>query len=342
MEKKRNTERPLGENSAPRAPLTQQQLDQAKEAAGKVGIGIDELTAIYILNSVKYLGPQSFKELHEAGLRPIDACADPSVLPTKGLRGDKIRAALRATLAGGDTLLRERAARQILAAHKHRAEIVTYSHPAYPPNLFRSNYPAPLLYVCGSVSVLLLTRAVACVGTRKIRLPYIEWEQEFVRCACADDFVVVSGFAMGADSVGHEQAWKLHGKTICVMPSGLDRPFPPENRGLWKNLLEYEGAAMVSESPFGTSASSLTLRKRNKLIVALASGVLVAQSSDKGGAMNAYRFALEQRKPIATFAPEDKPDTTGNRVIQNNPDGAVLTPDKGEYSLWLRKLYSSI
>ena len=58
----------------------------------------------------------------------------------------------------------------------------------------------------------------------------------------------------------------------------------------------------MSELGFGVRASALTLRKRNKLIVAFARGVLVAQSAKDGGAMNAYRFAVEQKKPVATFA----------------------------------------
>ena len=77
---------------------------------------------------------------------------------------------------------------------------------------------------------------------------------------------------------------------MCVMPCGLDKVFPPENRGLWEELLAHPGAVFVSEFGFGQRASSLLLRKRNKLIVAFAQGVLVAQSALDGGAMNAYRF----------------------------------------------------
>ena len=83
---------------------------------------------------------------------------------------------------------------------------------------------------------------------------------------------IVSGFALGADTIGHEEAWKAGGKTICVMPGGLDRPFPPENRRLWDEFLRYPGAAFVSELGFGVRASALTLRKRNKLIVSFARG----------------------------------------------------------------------
>ena len=60
------------------------------------------------------------------------------------------------------------------------------------------------------------------------------------------------------------------GHTICVMPGGLDRPFPPENRNLWDSLLASDAGVFVCEFPFGTRASSLNLRKRNKSIVAFA------------------------------------------------------------------------
>ena len=126
---------------------------------------------------------------------------------------------------------------------------------------------------------------------------------------------MVSGFALGADSVAHRAARDAGGSTVCVMPCGLDRPFPPENRTLWAEFNDYRGAVLLSEFPFGTAAASLTLRKRNKTIVGLALGALIGQSSPKGGAMNAFRFALEQRKPIATFSPDDNEDTGGNRKI---------------------------
>jgi DNA processing protein len=316
-------------------------IENARSAARDVGISIEDLTALYILDSIKGLGPQACKALHESGARPSDVCKEPNLLPTKGKRGDKLRDQLRAAQNRDHKDLFERAVRQILAAAKYRAKILSYSHPAYPTNLYGSVYPVPILYVRGSVDVLQEEKTLACVGSRKIRAPYTEWESRFVRTACGAGFTIVSGFALGADSIGHRTAWESRGKTICVMPGGLDRPFPPENKDLWNSLLEYSGAVMVSELPFGRTASSLTLRKRNKLIVAFSRGVLIAQSSQKGGAMNAYRFALEQRKGVATFTPEAADDTSGNGLVATSHPDAVLTTDDGTYERWLQKLSSA-
>jgi DNA protecting protein DprA len=309
-----------------------------------VGVTVDELTALYVLDAIKGFGPQKFKELNASGLAPGAVVSHPSALPTGGKRGDDLRRLLESERTRSEPVARMRAAKQILAAHKHGARIITYCDPHYPPNVFESNYPAPILFARGSLNVLTVRNSVACVGSRKTRPPYTQLETEFVKSACRAGFTIVAGFALGADTIGHEQAWKVGGKTICVMPGGLDRPFPPENRSLWDEFLRYSGAVFVSELGFGARASALTLRKRNKLIVAFARGVLVAQSADDGGAMNAFRFAVEQKKAVATFAADDATDTSGNRLISAETWTKTLPgdgPDPDGYDAWLRELSSS-
>jgi predicted Rossmann fold nucleotide-binding protein DprA/Smf involved in DNA uptake len=48
----------------------------------------------------------------------------------------------------------------------------------YPPRYLTANYPAPILFVCGSLDVLIEPKAVACVGSRKTKTPYAELEIE--------------------------------------------------------------------------------------------------------------------------------------------------------------------
>ena len=102
----------------------------------------------------------------------------------------------------------------------------------------------------------------------------------------------------------------------------------------------------MSEFGFGQRASSLSLRKRNKLIVACAQGVLVAQSATDGGAMNAYRFGREQKKPIATFRSDGSRDTTGNALISEKHGARDVTFDVtangSTYEAWLNELSSCI
>ena len=86
----------------------------------------------------------------------------------------------------------------------------------------------------------------------------------------------------------------------------------------------------------------MTLRKRNKLIVAASLGVVVSQSSVKGGAMNAYRFAVEQRKPVATLESDGTDQTSGNELIRaKGPSASVFSADRADkdaWGQWLRRL----
>lgn len=308
-------------------------------------ITVDELTALYVLDDVKGLGPQKVKAIHEHGVAPARVVADPSLLPIKGKRGEQLRRALESA----QVLVpksRERAERQLQEVEKCGAVILTYDHPLYPRTVYRSNYPAPILYARGAIETLQSDRTVACVGSRKIRRPYSDRHREFAEYAVVAGFTIVSGFALGADTIGHEAAHEAMGKTVCVLPGGLERAFPPENRSLWDTLLHDGKAVMVSEAPFGVRASSLLLRKRNKLIVAFARGVLVSQTSANGGAMNAYRFAMELHRPFATFRGDGSDDTTGNAVIADTPKHSPVTFDAQHaepeaWRRWLEGLSSS-
>lgn len=306
---------------------------------------LESLAQLYLLDGLKGFGPQKFKQLHELKIPVPELLKDPVLLPVQGKRGEPLRQQLRVLSARQLDVCRERAAKQLEVARSTDSFIITYGHPNYPRSVFKSNNPVPVLYVRGNVELLRAERTVACVGSRGIREPYLALHRAFARIASDEHFTVVSGFALGADTAGQLSAVESGGSTIGVMPSGLDRPFPPENRELWKRFLHTTSAVFVSEFPFGTGAASLNLRKRNKLIVAFALGVLLSQTSATGGAMNAYRFAVEQKKPIATIADDSTPETSGNKTIASaSASNNVVFPSDREdiegYLEWLRRLSS--
>ena len=304
------------------------------------------LAALYALNRVSGFGPVKFRLMHEAGVDPREALKHPEALPLTGRMGSKLKHAVEALPRGELDAARARADRQLHLAKRHKASILVHGDTRYPKRVYDSNNPVPILFVRGDPAVWNERPSVAVVGSRQIREPYATSANRFATAAASAGTVVVSGFAMGADSIAHRAARAANGATVCVMPCGLDKVFPPENRELWEDLLGHPRAVFVSEFGFGQRTSALLLRKRNKLIVAFSQGVLVAQSAAKGGAMNAYRFAREQRKPVATFEPDTAEDTMGNRVIQQDTrTGGLafeLNPGSQNHRRWLRQLCSSI
>jgi len=282
----------------------------------RAGIPLDELAAIVALDAVRGFGPGAFRGLHDAHLTPAQLLADPAALPMDGKRAETLRRAIAAITDADRELATHRAAKQISRAAELGIRLITYSHGPYPKNLLASNNALPVLSARGDLSVIDEVDVVACVGSRAIRAPYDDYLARFAARAVSEGWVVASGFATGADTIAHTAAVRAGGRTLLVMPSGLDIPFPPENRELWHAWLERPGVCAISEFPLGTKASALQLRKRNKTTVGVARAVVVGQSSLKGGTMNAYRFAREQRKPVLAFSADRRNDTSGNRKIE--------------------------
>lgn len=292
-----------------------------------------ELAAVYALESIKGFGPQKFREVTAAGLTASDVLDAPSKLPIAGRRSDAFRQALDELTRSGIGEFERRAEAQLSRARDNAASILLHGDSQYPQALRQSNNPVPVLYVRGDLRLLTHARSVACVGSRAIKEPYRQLQEDFVTAAASAGWLIVSGFAAGADTVSHRAARDADGLTACVMPCGLDRPFPPENRPLWREFLDYPGAVLVSEFPFGTAASALTLSKRNKTIVGLSHGALIGQASATGGAMYAFRFAQEQHKPVATFAADGTDETGGNTTITRK-GGTTFSADQSDHHAW--------
>ena len=322
--------------------MTELPQDDTRRNAAR--LGAKELSDWYLLSSVRGVGPVAAAAIHSAGLTAAEVIEDPSQFPFRGKRAVSIVNSIKAlTRRDRETSLRF-AENQLLRSADCGVTIVGYADADYPPLVRDSNSPIPILWARGNLSILRSRRAVACVGSRRIRRPYSDLQEAFVEAAVQEGFVIVSGFAMGADSIGHRRALQAGGSTICVLPCGADRVFPPENRDLWQQLMDSGRAVFVSEFALGRGADQRTLVKRNKLIVAASQGVLVAQSGYPGGALNAFRAGLEQKKPIATFEPDGTDETSGNEAIRSaNGRGTSVFPVKPaaqEYRQWLTALSS--
>ena len=331
-------------------------LEERLSAGRRVGAGetlerghcpdAARLGALFTLERVGGFGPAKFRAMHDAGVDPQLAIRNPGLLPFKGRTGDKLRCAIESLSPADLQAGLARAIGQLERADEYSASILIHGDAGYPKRVYASNNPVPVLYVRGDPAVWDGAGSVAVVGSRNTREPYASGARKFATLAARNGTVVVSGFAIGADSIGHRAAWQAGGRTVCVMPCGLDKVFPPENRNLWNELVAYGGAVFVSEFGFGQRASSLLLRKRNKLIVAFAQGVLVAQSALDGGAMNAYRFGREQKKPVATFRGDGSRETSGNALIQEDDRTGgfafELTGNRANCEAWLQQLSSWI
>ena len=274
-----------------------------------------ELGWWYWLSSVKWLGPANIRNLLDALGDPRDVFeASRSRLEQSVKMPNRIWDALERSK---EFALRYEvfAERQIRAARAMGAQILTLHDSAYPEFLSVQRKQAPpVLHLKGNVD-LIGPRAVAVVGTRSPTFEAIEHVYELATRLCGSSCPVVAGMARGIDTAAHRGALDSCGMTIGVLGSGLDRVYPPENRGLYAEAADR--GLLVSQFPFGSAPTPDNLRQRNKLIAALVDALVVAESGIPGGALIAARAALEQGKNLFVLPWEqwDMPSRTGNRRL---------------------------
>jgi DNA processing protein len=176
------------------------------------------------------------------------------------------------------------------------AEIVSFDDPAY-PMLLRNIYDPPiLLYVRGDRS-LLESPSVAIVGTRH-PTPYgIGMAQRLSADLASRGLTIVSGMARGVDTCAHKGALEGKGRTVAVWGTGIDVPYPRENKKLSDAILD-AGGAVVTEFPMATFAAPQNFPIRNRIISGLSIGVLVVEAGEYSGTRITARNALEQGRDV--------------------------------------------
>ena len=167
------------------------------------------------------------------------------------------------------------------------------------PRLLKAIPGAPQeLYVLGDSFEDLMTRpCLAVVGSRRASPYGRRVTDSLVSDLSRQGMVIVSGLAYGIDSIAHASTLAAGGKTIAVLPGGLDNIYPVSHQKLAEQILT-SGGALVSEYPPGTSAYKHHFIARNRIISGLSSAVLITEAAEKSGSLHTANFALEQGRDV--------------------------------------------
>ena len=199
---------------------------------------------------------------------------------------------------------------ELARAEKSHVTIVTCDDSRYPATL--NDLPSkPLaLYVVGNSEVL-SRPGVAVVGTRLPTLYGTDMAERFAVGIVKGGLSVISGLATGIDAEAHKGALAAGGITIGVLGGALDRFFPEENRELGRRIVA-GGGAVVSEYPFGFPPGKKTFPQRNRIVAALARGVLAVECPAQSGTLITCAFARQLgRKVMAIPANLDSKSSFG-------------------------------
>jgi DNA processing protein len=243
------------------------------------------------LNSVRGLGPVRIKHLIERHATP-EAVLNES--PERIARTAGVPYAVAAQLAS--PALMEHAERQLDAARDGGAEVVALDDGRYPLLLKEIFAPPPVLFVKGALDVFSLN-ALGVVGTRAPTQYGRRAAATIVRELVAANLTVVSGLALGIDSVAHEACLEAGGRTVAVLGCGIDRVYPGSNRGLTERIMD-RGGALVSEFPMSLEPLKFNFPRRNRIISGLSAGVLVVEAGRKSGSLITASYALQQGRDV--------------------------------------------
>ena len=167
-------------------------------------------------------------------------------------------------------------------------------YPEYMQNL--TNMPL-VLYYKGDISLLSEKRSRVCiVGTRRPSAYGRRVTREFSERLARHELVIVSGLARGVDTLAHEGCLTAGGKTIAVMPCGLDRIYPKENRELFERISQ-EGL-LLSELLPGQDPTRKYFPARNRILSALSDLVLITEAGKNSGTLHTASFAAAQGREV--------------------------------------------
>ena len=204
------------------------------------------------------------------------------------------------------------------ATRRAGGTVITALDPGYPAALGAADPRPAVLFVAGDPAAM-AGPCVAIVGTRRAtgygRACAAEIADELARGGVS----VVSGLALGIDGQAHEAAVAAGGRSVAVLPSPLDRIYPPRHRGLAARLVA-SGGALVSELAPAHAPGKPDFARRNRVIAGLVRAVVVVEAPDRSGALLTAAAAIDYgREVFAVPGPIDAVASRGcNRLIADH------------------------
>ena len=243
------------------------------------------------LQLVKGLGPGAMTRLVSrlGGIEQVF-----STTPSAFDKLDWLRPGVRAALASGPPWGEAEAV--YTRVKEMGGWVVSMDSSEYPGTLLQSHSPPPLLYGLGDWRVLDSMPSVAVVGSRKASSYGLSAARAMAGGLAQVGLTVVSGLAVGIDAAAHAACLAKGGSTVAVLGCGLDVDYPKKNVALKARIAET--GAVISEFPPGTRPDPGNFPRRNRIISALARGVVVVEAGMRSGSLITAAHALDQGREV--------------------------------------------
>lgn len=194
----------------------------------------------------------------------------------------------------------EHADQQIEQALNNNTKIISFLDQDYPPLMLDAYDRPAIIYVKGKLD--LSKKCYAVIGSRDNTKVGAEIAKRIVSYCVKKDIGIVSGLALGIDSIAHRVALDNDGYTIAILGHGLDSIYPPDNSSLAQEIID-KGGALISEYDFKVNISRFTLVARDRIQAAMSDKVIMIESSVSGGSLHASRAILRYKRKLVVPYP---------------------------------------
>ena len=214
-------------------------------------------------------------------------------------------------------------------------QILTPAHEDWPQRLSQQPLAPLALFSRGDAQILSQEPACAVVGSRT-PTPYgIDTATTLCNALARSDVVLWSGLARGIDGIAHEACVNAKTATVAVLAGSLDQIYPAEHASLCDRVLA-AGGCIISELPPGKRARRGHFVRRNRLLGAGPSAVIVIEGSLVSGALHTARFASDcSTEVFAVPGPWQSERSQGCHRLIAEGAGIIESPESLMQSLGL-------
>ena len=177
---------------------------------------------------------------------------------------------------------------------REEISIIKITDKEYPKQLKTIKNPPQQLYIKGNIENF-KKHGIAVIGTRDCSNYGRQICRKFTKGIAAYNLNIISGLAKGIDTCAHKACLEVKGKTIAVLPSGLNNVYPKQNEELLNKIIE-KGGTVISEYPPDFEKTSESCKERNRIVSALAIGTLVIEAEKRSGTSTTVNYMNEQGK----------------------------------------------
>ena len=171
----------------------------------------------------------------------------------------------------------------------------------FPPLLNEIPDPPKQLFVRGTLPPL-HTKFLCIVGSRR-HSPYGKDACEtLIKELSGYNIAIISGLALGMDSIAHRAALGAGLTTIAIPGSGLSDSvlYPRTHRFLAHDILK-EGGCLLSEFEPDFKATIYSFPQRNRIMAGMSHAVLIVEAGEKSGTLITSRLATEYNREVLTI-----------------------------------------